>query len=243
VADAAVYAAALAAPGYFHAGPYYTRDLLTEVGVGEAPAPFVAGARLWVDAVRRCDRVGDHEEAAHGILCVVEFALRHDEDLILEACASPGAGVKVAVGRHFIFSEARSGPGGRVLSPPGLLLSAPLMHDRSGHAEVLAFSEVLAAADAAGLAQFNASRPEAGLSNQRRAKGVVRLYVTHHPCLSCVGALLQLRAALGLGVAIEVSYDCQPCAGRLGTSRSDAGHLSARSGATCHPFGGSALPE
>ena len=86
-----------------------------------------------------------------------------------------------------------------------LVVTVPLKHDRSGHAEIMAICEVLRAVAACGVDLSCAvSRSSAG--------GEVHLYVSHHPCLSCIGALSQLQAALP-GASVRVSFDWHPEAG------------------------------
>lgn len=212
--DAASYAKALSDMGLFHAGPHYTRELLARLGV--------AGVPPWLTAAARALTQADNAPEAAGIVCVVEYAITLGQaDL---------AGV---AGRRLVVSEGRPAgappgwsedlpgdPGPGATEGPGLqpgreegwrgeerLVSVPLAHDRSGHAEFRALSELLASVQAKGAAL-------AGWHGAA-AEGWVRLYVTHHPCLSCVGAICQFRAALPR-VAVSVAYDWHPLAPRGG---------------------------
>jgi len=181
------------------------------VGVSEAPHIFAASSQDWLTS---------NLSPGSGIACVLEFSV-----------AVAGAGV--VAGRRLIVSESRldvaSGlgcfDGNFSIMPtvqttveniaatldvsgfmpgeaPGLLVPAPLAHDRSGHAEFKALLEVLGAVTALGVDMHpNESRSH--------VVGTVHLYVDHHPCLSCVGAICQFRTVLP-NVTTRVAYDWSP---------------------------------
>merc|ERR1712113_50749 len=64
----------------------------------------------------------------------------------------------------------------------GGLVSVPLAHDRSGHAEFVALSELLTR-----ICAFSCGNDFSDVT------GEVLLYVTRHPCLSCIGAISQFN--------------------------------------------------
>lgn len=212
------YIQALNATGCFHAGPYYTHVLLAELGVSEAPGGFTSDARRLVLA-RRAGKtsepsLGDWSadfatgEPVSGIICFLDFSL----DV---------AGNHLT-GRQLFVSEARPGsysledatrspnttPISAKVQLGNLLVAAPLAHDRSGHAEFLALGRVLSSGSAAGMDAFS-------VASRQSVTGTVHLYVTHHPCLSCVGAISQFNALLP-NVSLRVSYDWHPVVPRGG---------------------------
>lgn len=195
------YIEGVSATGCFHAGPHYTQLLLEKLGILEAAESFKWMARSMMDDARS-------GESIPGIICVLCYSL-----------STQDAGF-LAEGRNVFFSETRSdfleapAVSNKVVPISGgtmedkasdLLISVPLAHDRSGHAEFLALRSLIGVA--AGISQGNTTEAF------KNVTGTVRLYVTHHPCLSCVGAMCQFRAALP-NVALEVCYDWEPAAAR-----------------------------
>lgn len=209
--DSFRYGEGLRDTGCFHAGPHYTQRLLAELGISEASRSFTMVARCMVDDARSSNASAPtqskgtsaaEDDAVAGIICVLCYSLD---------CASGAATTK---GRQLFVSESRaSSPPSEVVQGEAeenedagaLLVPVYLAHDRSGHAEFLALSQMMGLV--AGVVKSSGGY---GLQN---VTGSIRLYVTHHPCLSCVGVMSQLRSALP-NVAVEVSYDWRPATGR-----------------------------
>lgn len=141
----------------FHAGPFFTDHLLSRLGVQKADEAFALCSR------RRLAQGG--EIPGRGIRCVAAFRV-----------SLPSGG---GLSGEAVFGPAPAGAGSR-----GLLVPAPLAHDRSGHAEFQAMSWLLRQLE------------EAEVSLDSEVEGDFSMHVTHHPCLSCMGALAQLRKAL-----------------------------------------------
>lgn len=202
--DSDSYVQGLQASGCFHAGPYYTHFLLAELGVPEAPWDFTSDARGRVLASRAALPVEVSAapwstdvamgETVTGIVCMLGFSI----DVV---------GKRVADQQLFV-SEARPVHVEQEAPLDSFLVAAPLAHDRSGHAEFLALSRVLSAVHSGGLDLR--SEPIRSC-----VTGHVFLYVTHHPCLSCVGAISQFSALLP-NVSLRVSYDWRPAVPRGG---------------------------
>lgn len=184
------YLEALRASGCYHVGPRYTQGLLQRLGIQEAPAAFTTAGR--------------HATAGRqeGIIAVADFSISFGDR---------GAALE---GSRLLVSESRGGGGvaagsaaASAASEARPLVAAPLAHDRSGHAEFQLLCGILDDVEAA--AKDNAA------TWRSEAAGTLHLYVTHHPCLSCIGALCQFRAALP-GVAVSVSFDWRPASPRGG---------------------------
>jgi len=213
--DADKYVEALVEFGLFHVGPYYTRELLRSVGVGSSPPGFVEDALERVFAYE----VSQKTSHAAGIVGVVSYditivrAFRSAHRIAgcrLVASSQPvsttnagsttlGACEGAEVAEDFSMRSTSSVSLRPVLNVQ--FVSVPLAHDRSGHAEIQILSELFSQLDSSVVKQS--------------AVGIVHLYVTHHPCLSCLGAVCQFRAAFP-GVVVSVSYDWRPSVPRGG---------------------------
>lgn len=85
------------------------------------------------------------------------------------------------------------------------LISVALNHDRSGHAELKAMRWLLQT--------LEADVPLHDTSARLEVFGHMSLHVTHYPCLSCLGALAQLRGLLPR-LELFLSFDWTPGAAR-----------------------------
>jgi len=195
--DPGVYVPALQATGCFHAGPYYTQYLLEKLGIPNASLDFVASSRARLFAVRMSDAKCDV-----GIMCYVDCSMTAAG---FEGTPPPSVVDQMQfISGKQLPSEVQSSS---CVSRASLLVSAPLMHDRSGHAEFLALCKlVMLIEDSLGIDVHSA--PE-----RARVQGTVRLYVDRHPCLSCTGAFWQFRA-LFPGVTFNVAFEWRAAAAR-----------------------------
>lgn len=85
------------------------------------------------------------------------------------------------------------------------LIAVALNHDRSGHAELKAMRWLLQT--------LEADVPLHDTSARSEVVGHMSLHVTHYPCLSCLGALAQLRGLLPR-LELSLSFDWTPGAAR-----------------------------
>lgn len=120
------------------------------------------------------------------IQCILECSLLCSED------------TSILIRRQFVSSAVFEGQ--------GHFVPASLAHDRGGHAERLALEHALN--------EVLASCRPYGLCSPQ-ATGRVQLLVNHHPCLSCIGVMLQFRCALP-NVTLRVAFEWQPGARRSG---------------------------
>lgn len=186
--DEEVYVQRLSSLGCFHAGPHYTRQLLSSIGLGAPTSEFTVDARAAV-ATFVAERGG---VAKAGISCVADYAI----------VVGTSTNTQRSSGRRLIESggsatDDNSSKGEVCCASAPLLVAAPLAHDRGGHAELAALRQVLRAAHLA------------GHKHGTSCEGEVSLFVEHPPCLSCIGAMAQFHALLP-GVALLVSFDWSP---------------------------------
>ena len=175
-ADPQRYRLRIQATELFHVGPFYTRQLLELLQIKEASHEFVTSARLHLQ----------EREASRGVACFASF------DVMVN-------GSQVVKEGLFLTSPASDACGDQLP-----LVSVPLNHDRSGHAELKAMQWLLQ--------NLREASVPAGKS-LREVSGHMSLHVTHHPCLSCLGAFAQLQGILPQ-LQLYVSFDWTPGAAR-----------------------------
>lgn len=191
--DPDTYILDLQGTGCYHVGPRYTSHLLSMLDVEQAPEIF---AKMSYELIRhKGSSLGNEDSAGEaGILCIADYNLgvgseaRHVASVQQLVVHSLSASLKIEHGEEHLSWEG--------------LVPAPLAHDRSGHAEFRALVGIFHSLRKAGI--DTSSKEERQL-----VVGTAFFYVTHHPCLSCVGAFAQFRSAFPK-VTLQVSYDWTP---------------------------------
>jgi len=161
-------------------GAKSTEQLLQSMGLGARGGDDARAARLaWPDGL----------EVSTQVLCVSEYRL-------LFSGVRPGQEERE---HRTLTDSARTFASGSEPEMTGLGLLAPvvLRFSRDRDAEFLALTAVVAEARAAAA--------ETGAETWD-LRGSLRLHVSHTPCLSCIGAMLQFRRAFP-AVKLEVSFD------------------------------------
>mmetsp|Transcript_3879 Transcript_3879/g.6824 ORF Transcript_3879/g.6824 Transcript_3879/m.6824 type:complete len:591 (+) Transcript_3879:455-2227(+) len=177
------YISRLQATGCYHAGPNYTADLLDKINVAMASKSFLESSRTKIREARESGGTG-----SSGILCVTSFNISLPQ----------GPGMATTK----LFHSETSLQASELPVAYEALVPAALAHDRSHHAEFRSMVWLLQTLREAGVDMMDKEE-------RQLVTGKLLFYVTHHPCLSCIGAIAQIRAALP-NLEVALSYDWRP---------------------------------
>eukprot|EP00928_Gymnodinium_smaydae_P091358 TRINITY_DN75073_c0_g1_i1.p1 TRINITY_DN75073_c0_g1~~TRINITY_DN75073_c0_g1_i1.p1 ORF type:complete len:592 (+),score=68.57 TRINITY_DN75073_c0_g1_i1:184-1959(+) len=168
------------------------RVLRDRLRIGAPPSFFCTAARKAILIERRHGACGYSARSAR--TCGV-FSPPHASTVLAWLSYDLRAGAKRAANRGELMRPRHAASAGKRRSRSKADLGKPRdyywQHDRSGHAEIVALEKV-----ATELTQLGS----------REASGYVRIFVSHYPCLSCIGAILRFKRKLPL-VTLQLAFD------------------------------------
>jgi len=191
-----------------HLGERFTRLTLLALGIAPPPTVWAAAARADLGKARLGPPSGDVDSVClrSRAAIVGAFAtwrawlLVDDVDRHSGTCTSAGI---VESGRTFTCGESLVAGS----SLQSTLVPVHVRVDRSDHAERMALLAFLVAAVDAETSSVQANVTTQSVGTRRREwVGVMQLYSTHFPCLSCVAVMCQF-VRLFPKVRLEVAFD------------------------------------